>query len=167
MNNNIERVQSYLTFRLGDETFAANVKQVLEILEIPRITKVPHSPDAMRGVINLRGNVMPVINARLKFGLPDAPDTVTSCIIVMELQIEDQQVALGAVVDAVQEVIEISDESLQPAPSIGSKYKSEFIRGMAKINDQFIMILDLDLIFSTDEATILQEIVEDVESEQE
>src|SRR5690606_20200023 len=155
------------TLRLGEETFAANVKEVLEILEKPRITKVPHSPDAMRGLINLRGKVMAVINARLNFVLPDAPDTVTSCIIVSVLQNGESQVALGAVVDAVQEVIEISDESLQPAPSIGSKYKSEFIRGMAKINDQFIMILDLDLIFSTDEATILQEIVEDVESEQE
>src|SRR5690606_36978993 len=106
MSNQTELLQSYLTFRLRDEIFAANVKKVLEILEIPRITKLPHSPEYMRGVINLRGNVMPVINTRLKFGLPQSEDTITSCIVVLDIDIEGQNVTLGAVVDGVQEVIE-------------------------------------------------------------
>lgn len=161
MNTESKEIQSYLTFRLGDEIFAANVKSVLEILEIPRITKVPHSPDSMRGVINLRGNVMPVINTRLRFGLPDVPDTITSCVVVLDVNVEKQNVTLGAVVDAVHEVIEISDEDLQPAPTIGSKYKPDFIRGMFKLNDQFIMVLDLDLIFSSDEASLLQALNEE------
>ena len=163
MSKQIEQLQSYLTFRLGDEIFSANVKKVLEILEIPRITKVPHAPAYMRGVINLRGNVMPVINARLKFGLPEANDTVTSCIVVLDIEMDGQNVTLGAVVDAVQEVIEITPEEIQPAPSIGTKFKSEFINGMVKVNDQFIMVLNLDLVFSSDEGSILQSIIADTQ----
>lgn len=159
MNKPTELLQSYLTFQLGDELFAANVKKVLEILEIPRITAVPHAPPYMRGVVNLRGNVMPVINSRQKFGLPDAPDTISSCIVVLDIEMDQQNITLGAVVDAVQEVIEIGDQDIQPAPSIGSKYKSEFVKGMMKLNERFIMILDLDLVFSTDEASIIQNLI--------
>jgi purine-binding chemotaxis protein CheW len=154
-------LQSYLTFRLDNEIFAANVSKVLEILEIPRITKVPQSPAYMRGVINLRGNVMPVIDARAKFGLPQAEDTINSCIIVLNIEIDGQYITIGTVVDAVQEVMDIQEEDIQPSPAIGSKYKSEFIRGMVKSNDQFIMVLDPDVVFSSDEASILQDLVSD------
>lgn len=165
MNEQIDLLQSYLTFRLGDEIFAANVSKVLEILEIPRITKVPQSPHFMRGVINLRGSVMPVIDARAKFGLQQTPDTINSCIIVLTIRIENQPITIGAVVDAVHEVIDIQEEDIQPTPTIGSKYKSMFIRGMVKgSHDQFIMLLDPDIVFSTEEATILQEIVADTEA---
>lgn len=146
MNEQIEPLQSYLTFRLGDEIFAANVSKVLEILEIPRVTKVPQSPHFMRGVINLRGSVMPVIDARAKFGLQQTPDTINSCIIVLTIRIENQPITIGAVVDAVHEVVDIQEEDIQPTPAIGSKYKSMFIRGMVKgNNDQFIMLLEPDL----------------------
>lgn len=161
MTNQPDVLKSYLTFRLGDELFAANVGKVLEILEIPRITKVPRSPAYTRGVINLRGSVLPVIDARAKFGLPETADTINSCIIVQDIEMEGQQhIIIGTVVDTVQEVMEIEDAHIQPAPSIGSKYKSEFIQGMVKVNDQFIMLLDLDKVFSSDEASILQEIVQ-------
>lgn len=165
MSKQPELLQSYLTFRLGDEIFAANVSKVLEILEIPRITKVPHAPIYMRGVINLRGNVMPVINARSKFGLPDCEDTISSCIIVLDIEFENQSIILGAVVDAVHEVMEINPEDIQPAPSIGTKYKSEFIQGMVKANDQFIMVLDLDLVFSSNEASIIKDIITEAEQD--
>lgn len=153
--------QSYLTFRLGDETFAASVNHVLEILELSKITKVPRAPHFMRGVINLRGNVLPVIDTRIKFGLDKAEDTVNTCILVMNLESEKQKIMLGALVDAVQEVREIEQASIQPAPSIGSKYRSEFIEGMVKINDQFVMILNLALVFTTDEVSIIQETTEE------
>src|ERR1700752_4881483 len=111
---------SYLTFKLGDETFAANVSKVIEILEIPKITKVPRSPDFMRGVVNLRGNVLSVIDSRTKFGLPPVDDTVNTCIIVMNITIEGQEITVGLVVDAVKEVIEIDKASIQGLPEIGS-----------------------------------------------
>jgi purine-binding chemotaxis protein CheW len=152
-------LKSYLTFKLGDEMFAAYVGKVLEILEVPRITKVPRSPDFMRGVVNLRGSVLPVIDARAKFGLPRAADTINSCIIVLNIEMEDQHITTGAVVDAVQEVIEIEEGQVQAAPGFGSRYKSEFIEGMIKRDEQFIMILSLDKVFSSQEASILQEIM--------
>lgn len=150
--------QSYLTFRLGEEIFAASVLNVLEILELTKITRVPHSPAFMRGVINLRGMVLPVIDARIKFGLPVKKDTVNTCIMVLRVQAEGQNQTIGALVDAVQEVLEISKDEIQPPPSLGSKYRSEFIQGMVKHNDQFIMILNINMVFSSDEIAILNEI---------
>jgi purine-binding chemotaxis protein CheW len=148
---------SYLTFKLGDELFAASVSKVIEILEIPKITKVPRSPDFMRGVVNLRGNVLSVIDSRIKFGLPSVEDTVSTCIIVMNIHIENQEITLGIIADAVKEVVEIDKTSIQALPEIGSKYRSEFIEGMVKSDDQFIMILNIDLLFSSQEANILQD----------
>jgi purine-binding chemotaxis protein CheW len=160
MESHIPTVESYLTFGLGDEIFATNVNKVLEILEIPKITKVPHSPPFMRGVINLRGSVLPVIDARSKFGLSEISDTVNSCIMVLEISIQEQHIKIGAVVDAVQEVIEIAGAEILPAPSIGSKYRGEFIQGMVKANEQFIMILDLDKVFSSEDANILHHLAD-------
>ncbi len=160
MNNSIDTLDSYLSFRLGDEMFAANVSKVLEILEIPKITKVPRSPAFMRGVVNLRGNVLPVIDTRSKFGLPTTEDTINSCILVLSISIEEKEVMLGAVVDAVQEVMEIDESVIQALPSVGAKYKTEFIKGMIKLQDQFIMMLNLDLVFTTDEVTLLEGITE-------
>lgn len=157
MEADILQSQSYLTFRLGDEIFAASVLSVIEILELSKITKVPRAPHFMRGVINLRGNVLPVIDTRLKFGLPRVDDTVNTCIMVLNIELENQKVTIGALVDAVQEVLEIEKKDIQPAPSIGSKYRTEFIEGMVKQNDDFIMILNLNLVFSQDEILLLQE----------
>jgi purine-binding chemotaxis protein CheW len=154
-----ENHTSYLTFRLGDEYFAANVGKVLEILEIPQITKVPRSPEFMRGVINLRGSVLPVIDTRIKFGLPQTEDTVNTCVLVINVVIDGQTVTIGATADSVQEVMEIEEDQMQAPPSIGAKYKSEFIHSMVKINEQFIMILNLDEVFSATDAEILQEII--------
>ena len=160
MNKQIDTLNSFLSFRLGDELFAANVSKVLEILEIPKITKVPRSPSFLRGVINLRGNVLPVIDTRNKFGLPAVDDSVNTCILVLNVSIEGKDLTLGAVVDAVQEVMEIDEASIQALPSVGSKYNSEFIDGMLKLNDEFIMILNLDLVFSSEEVALLDEFAE-------
>jgi purine-binding chemotaxis protein CheW len=111
----------------------------------------------MRGVVNLRGSVLPVIDTRLKFGMTASTDTVNTCIMVLSVQIDSEFFVLGALVDAVQEVFEISDDDIKPAPSIGSKYKSEFIDGMVKTNEQFIMLLNLDKVFSSDELIVVKE----------
>jgi purine-binding chemotaxis protein CheW len=160
----MERIlTSYLTFRLGDETFAANVSKVIEILEIPKITKVPRSPDFMRGVVNLRGNVLSVIDSRIKFGLPVTEDTVNTCIIVMNIDLDGQNITLGLIVDAVKEVIDIDSDAIQNVPEIGSKFNSDFIEGMVKSDDQFIMILNIALLFSSQEATMLHQVAETAE----
>ena len=153
-----DTLNSFLTFRLGDELFAANVGKVIEILEVPKITKVPRSPDFMRGVVNLRGSVLSVIDSRTKFGMPVIQDTINTCIIVMIVKVEGQDITLGAIVDSVQEVMEIGDAQMQDMPTIGSKYKSEFIEGMVKRDDQFIMILNIDALFSSNEVLLLNDI---------
>lgn len=161
MSTSTDTLNSYLSFRLGDELFAANVGKVLEILEIPKITKVPRSPDYMRGVVNLRGNVLPVVDTRNKFGLPAVEDSVNTCILVLSITVEDKDLVLGAIVDSVQEVMEIEQSTIQAVPSVGTKYKAEFIEGMVKLQEQFIMILNLDLVFTSEEATLLSDISEE------
>ena len=113
------KVSSYLSFKLDEEVFAANVNQVLEILELPKITRIPQSPAYMRGVINLRGAVLPVIDARLKFGLGQSADTNDSCIIVLDINLGDEKIRIGLLVDAVEEVLEIDKEDILPPPSVG------------------------------------------------
>ena len=149
-----ETVQ-YLTFKLADEVFALDVAKVREILEITNITKVPQTPDFMRGVINLRGSVVPVIDMRLKFGMSATEQTVNTCIIVVEINMDGDTTVLGALADSVQEVVEMEPESIEPAPHIGTKLNTDFIKGMGKVDSRFVMILDIDKVFSSDELTDL------------
>ena len=155
-NKNKEELKSYLSFKLGDELFAANVAKVLNILEMTKITKVPKAPKYMKGVINLRGAVLPVIDTRIKFEMEETEITKNTCILVLDINMDNDSIHVGALVDSVQEVLEIEKEEIEPPPSIGNKYKSEFIDGMAKLNDEFIMILNMDRVFSTDELTSLK-----------
>ncbi len=166
MKDSTSKINSYLTFKLEDEIFGANVSKVLNILEMTKITKVPKAPNYMKGVINLRGAVLPLIDTRIKFDMGETNYTTNTCILVLDIDMAGESVHVGALVDSVQEVIEIDDASIQPPPSIGSKYKSEFIEGMAKINDEFIMLLNMDLIFSTDELSLLRDSSSDVQAEQ-
>ena len=151
------KIDSYLTFKLGDESFAANVSKVLNILEMVKITKVPKAPVYMKGVINLRGSVLPLVDTRVKFSMGETPITTNTCILVLEIDMDGENIQVGAMVDAVQEVLEIKEKDILPAPKIGSTYKNEFIEGMAKNGDDFIMILNMDLIFSTEELIELKE----------
>lgn len=138
----------YLTFTLADEVFAVDVARVREILEMPSITKVPQVPDFMRGVINLRGCVVPVIDLRLKFGMEETAQTVNTCIIVVEVAMDGETTVLGALADSVQEVIEMEPSQIEAAPHIGTHLKTEFLKGMGKHNERFVMILDIDKVFS-------------------
>jgi len=156
--NELSALTSYLSFKLGDETFAANVSKVLNILEMTKITKVPKAPDYMKGVINLRGTVLPLVDTRIKFGLTATEFTANTCILVLDIQIGEDSLQVGGLVDAVQEVLEIEPHQILPAPNIGSKYHSDFICGMYKASeDQFIMILDMDKVFSAEELMTVQE----------
>ncbi len=156
-NENNKKINSYLSFKLGDEEFAAHASKVLHILELTKITTVPRAPEYMKGVINLRGTVLPVVDTRIKFGMTPTEYTANTCIIVMDIVVDNEAIQLGALVDAVQAVIEINPNQIMPAPSIGSKYQSQFIEGVTSIDDKFVMILDMDAIFSTDDLTSLME----------
>jgi purine-binding chemotaxis protein CheW len=147
----ITEVRQYLTFKLESEIFALDVVKVREILDYTNITKVPQTPEFMRGVINLRGSVVPVVDMRLKFNMPSQERTVDTCIIVVEIRIDDEATILGALVDSVQEVFELEPAQIEPAPRIGTKLKTEFILGMGKRDDQFVIILDIDKVFSSEE----------------
>lgn len=150
-------VNSYLSFRLGNEEFALHVNKVLNILEMMRITEVPKAPVFMKGVINLRGMVLPVIDTRVKFGMTPTEYTDKTCIVVMELELDGQKVFIGSLVDEVAAVIELEQKQIEPPPSIGSKFKSNFIYGMAKHDEKFIMLLDMERVFSDMEIEELKE----------
>jgi len=152
----INETVQYLTFKLADETFALDVAKVREILEQSSITKVPQTPDFMRGVINLRGSVVPVIDMRLKFGMTATEQTVNTCIVVAEVQLEDEIIVLGALADSVQEVIEMEPQQIEAAPHIGTRLNTDFIKGMGKHDGRFIMILDIDKVFTSDELSKVQ-----------
>jgi purine-binding chemotaxis protein CheW len=151
------KLQTYLSFKLSDEVFAINVSKVLNILEMSHITKIPKAPEYMKGVINLRGKVLPVIDLRIKFGLPEKEATVDTSIIVLSINLNKETVLVGTQVDAVKEVLELKTDEIAPSPTIGSKYNSGFIEGMWRINDNFIMILDMDKVFSVDDILDVQE----------
>jgi purine-binding chemotaxis protein CheW len=150
-------METFLSFKLGKEVFAASANNVVNILELKPITKVPHAPEYMSGVINLRGQVLPVIDMRIKFGMTPIEPTVDTCIIVLNINIEKEEVKLGILVDAVSEVLELEDNQIEPSPTIGTKYKAEFIHGMFKKDESFIMLLNLDLIFTKDELVLVEE----------
>ena len=150
-----ETVQ-YLTFKMADEIFAFDVAKVREILELIPITKVPQTPEFMRGVINLRGSVVPVIDLRLNFGMQCTDNTVNTCIIVVEVNLNEETIVLGVLADSVQEVVEMEPEHIEPPPQLGTKLNTEFIKGMGKVENDFVMILDIDKVFSSDELIDIQ-----------
>ncbi len=152
----VSRSTQYLTFRLEEEVFALDISKVREVLDYTTVTKVPQTPDFMRGVINLRGCVVPVVDMRLKFALQSAAQTVNTCIIIVEIDVAGENTVLGAMADSVQEVLDMEASQIEPPPRIGTKLNTDFIRGMGKHNDQFIMILDIDKVFSCDELTAVQ-----------
>ena len=138
----------YLTFNLDGEAFATEIAKVREVLEYAQITPVPRSPEYMLGVINLRGNVVPIVDLRLQFDMETAAVDVNTCIIIIEIEIEGTSTVLGVLADQVQEVIELKPEQLELVPSLGTRVKNEFIHAMGKIEDRFIIVLDMQHVFS-------------------
>lgn len=150
--------KSYLSFKIGDELFAAHVSKVINILELTKITKIPQTPEYMLGVINLRGTVLPVVDARLKFGIPASDFTSLTCIIVTDVQLENESVLIGVLVDSVQEVLNVELDQIKPPPGVGNKFHSEYIKGIINVTDEFILLLDIDNVFASEGSGILSEI---------
>jgi len=151
MSEEILTNESYLSFRIVSTAFCVRVEKVLNVIELMNITKVPHSPEYMLGVINLRGEVLPVVDSRIKFGFPITENTINTCIIVLDISIQNEKNHIGMLVDEVFEVFEKNNNELLSPPALGNKFKSEFIKGVFKINNDFVMFIDIDKIFSSDE----------------
>lgn len=156
----ITEITQYLTFNLSDELFAVDVAKVREILDFTTITKIPQTPEFMKGVINLRGSVVPVVDMRLKFSMSGTENTVNTCIIVMEVDMSNETVVVGALADSVQEVLELDPDQVEPAPHIGTSLNTDFLKGIGKHNDAFIMILNIDMVFSIDELALVDAVAE-------
>jgi len=152
----ITEVKQYLTFKLDNEVFALDVGTVREVLDFTTVTKIPRTPEFMRGVINLRGSVVPVVDLRLAFGMSATTKTVNTCIIVMEVRLEGELTIVGALADSVEEVIDLEPDQIEPAPKLGTSIKTDFIRGMGKREADFLMILDIDRVFSADQLSELR-----------
>jgi purine-binding chemotaxis protein CheW len=157
MSTLISETAQYITFKLGEELFAINVAQVREVLEISQITRVPTAPGYMRGVVNVRGRAIPVVDLRLKFGLPPVADTVNSRVVVMELELDGETTVVGGIADSVHEVIELEPSQINPPPRIAMRWRSELIQGMGRRGDEFIILLDINAVFSGDEVALVQE----------
>lgn len=141
----------YLTFTLENEQYAVEVYDVREVLEFTTITKVPRTQEFMRGVINLRGSVVPVIDLKLKFELGKTEHTVDTSIIVMEIEVGGERTILGTLADSVQEVITLDTANIEPPPQIGTTIRTDFIRGIGKQDEAFVILLDIKRVFSEED----------------
>lgn len=147
------RTGKYLTFRLGGEGYGVEVLKIKEIIRMQRVTPVPHLPPYMQGIINLRGKVIPVIDLRIKFGLENREVTERTCVVVVQIRLqEDNRLApVGMIVDAVEEVMNISDEQVEDNPDLGSTLENRFIEGLAKLDDVIITLLNIDRLIREDD----------------
>ncbi len=157
----ITGTSQYLTFKLEDEVFALDIGKVLEVLDFTLIAKVPQTPDFMLGVINLRGPVVPVVDMLLKFSMTRTETTVNTCFIIVEFEIDGENTVLGALVDSVQEVLDLDPDQIEPPPRIGTRLNTKVIKGMGKRDNQFIIILDIDKAFSADELAMVRDVDEE------
>ncbi len=151
----IHGLHSYFTFRLGRELFGINIGYVTKILGLTEITRVPNSPRYFKGIINLFGDVLPVFDGRLKFGFPETENTRNTCILILVFNLDGQTVSSGIIVDSVEKVVVLDPEQIKPAPSVGKGFNSEFIHGIATLNDEFVIILNIEKIFSEEEISLI------------
>jgi purine-binding chemotaxis protein CheW len=159
MNNMVnvlkDKEGKYLTFTLGQEEYGIGILKVREIIGMMEITSVPRTPEHVKGVINLRGKVIPVISLRCKFGIPEEEYTDRTCIIVVEIQGAGGAIPIGIIVDSVSEVLNISGEDIEPTPTMGSALDTEYILGMAKVKGKVKILLDIDRVLSTEEVSAI------------
>lgn len=151
--------RQFLTFALADDVFAIDVTMAREVLDLVEITRVPQMPGYMLGVINLRGRVVPVIDMRRKFGMPEAEQTRDSCIVVVSAEVNGEAVTIGALADSVCEVLDFDASRIEPPPRLGTKLDTEFIQGMGNLDGRFVIILDINKVFTADELAMAQGIV--------
>jgi purine-binding chemotaxis protein CheW len=156
MNND-----QYLTFFIRREEYAVSILRVKEIIEYETVTRVPTTPAHVRGVINLRGAVLPVVDLAAKFGHPESEPSRTTCIVVVETQLRGQTIVVGVVADAVSEVVALPAEQIEPPPPFGTNVHVDFLVGMGKLDGRLVLVLDIDRILSPVE---LRETIEAAES---
>lgn len=154
--------QQYLTFCLAGEEYAINILRVKEIIEYDVVTKVPKTPAWIRGVINLRGNVVPVVDLAVKFGMEPSPRTKLSCIIIVEFEGKGEDVVMGVVADSVSQVIEFGPGDIDSPPTFGTRVDVEYLLAMGKLGKKFALILDIDRVLSADELLMSNAIVPDM-----
>ena len=150
-----EEEQQYLTFLLGEEMFAIGILSIREIIEYGFVTEVPMTPPFIRGVINLRGAVVPVLDLAVRFGREARDTTKRTCIVIVEIEADKGSHEIGVVVDAVNEVLEIAHADIEPPPEFGARIRSDFIKGMGKIDGKFVIILDANRVLSVDEVAVI------------
>lgn len=143
--------QKLLTFSLGEEVYGVSILQVKEIIGMLEITSVPRTPDFIKGVINLRGKIIPVMDLRIKFGMDEQEYDERTCIIVVEIEIKGNQRLIGVVVDMVSEVVNVHADDIEPPPEYGSKLDHNFILGIGKIKEKVVIILDINEVFQCEE----------------
>ena len=148
-------IQQYLTFMLSGEMYAVGILNVKEIIEYGQLTEIPMMPAFIRGVINLRGSVVPVIDLAARFGGQQTEVSRRTCIVIIEIGGDEERHDIGVVVDAVSEVLEVSSADIEPAPSFGAKIRADFIDGMGKIGGKFVIILSIQRVLSVDEIAML------------
>jgi purine-binding chemotaxis protein CheW len=158
-------LDQYLTFTLDNEVFAINISKVREVLDVLTITKVPRMPDFLRGVINLRGNVVPVIDLRYKLGMGAIQQSADTCIVIVEIMMGDELNYIGALADSVREVIALEHGQISPPPKLGINIDNQFIKGMGKQDEKFLMILDIDKVLTANEINIVKKTNETYESD--
>ncbi len=156
-SQSVEVIKQYLTFRIGNENYGLELSQTREIIEYSGITEVPLMPNFLRGVINLRGEVVPVIDLAVRLGRKSIEVQKRTCIIVVELQNSEQNHVLGLLADSVSEVIDMNDDNIEDAPSFGANIRADFIQGIAKRDDEFVVLLDANNALSIRELAHLVE----------
>jgi purine-binding chemotaxis protein CheW len=147
----VQEPQQYLTFVIGGETFAIGILRIKEIIEFAGLTTVPMMPDCIRGVINLRGAVVPVLDLATRFGRKPSEATRRTCIVIVEVESHDDKQDIGVIVDAVNEVLEIPGSEIEPPPSFGTRLRPDLIRGMGKVGGRFVIILDTNRVLASEE----------------
>ena len=152
--------QQYLTFLLADEMFAVGIQRVREIIEYGHVTTVPMLPRFVRGVINLRGSVVPVIDLSARFGRGISDIHRRTCVVIVEIEHEGAKQELGVVVDAVSEVLDIPQSEIEPAPAFGARLRADFISGMGKVGGRFVILLNVDRVLAVEEMATLSELVD-------
>lgn len=150
-------INTFLSFIVCSELYAVNVTKVLEVLEKQNITRIPNAPGYIRGIINFRGEVVPVFESRNKFNLPARADDGSFVIIVLDLSHETEIFRIGAIVDKVKDVISIDDQEIKPVPTMSKEFNTEFLQGIVKQGDNFIMLLDVERVFTSEELNSLKE----------
>jgi purine-binding chemotaxis protein CheW len=154
-------VEQLLTFKLDDEVFAIEIARVREVLEYTQLTKVPRTPDFLRGVINLRGNVIPVVDLRRMFCMGSTEASVNACVIIVEVEMDGEEMILGVLADSVQEVLELPRAQIEKPPKFGARLKNEFLKGMGRRDDHLLMILSIDEVFSNSDMVFVKEAAKD------